>query len=81
MAFDKVQRTETFPRDEHVDIHVREVTLNADAPSSAQVSVVEIREYLKDGGVFGHGIVLPASTTNDLITAIRRVTRTRPGDQ
>lgn len=75
MAFTEVIRTEKFPRNEHVDIHVRTLVLNADAPEADRVSAVEIREYIKEGEVYGHGLVLPAREVKDLIQALGRVSR------
>lgn len=75
MSFQHVLRTEKFPRDEHVEIHVREVVLNADAPSSAHVPVVEIREYLKEPEIYGHGLVIPTTAAKDLVTALQRIAK------
>jgi hypothetical protein len=61
-----------FPRNEHVDIHVREVTLNAEAPSEA-VECIEIREFIKEGEVYGHGLVLPLTSVKDLEVALKQV--------
>jgi hypothetical protein len=73
VAFHQFGETVKFPRNEHVDIHVREVTLNAEAPSGA-VDCIEIREFIKEGEVYGHGIVLPASSVKDLQIALQRLT-------
>lgn len=74
MAFHKVGETVKFPRDEYVDIHVRNVTLNADAPASEQFRAVEIREFLREGEVYGHGLVLPLNAVRDLKVALERLT-------
>jgi hypothetical protein len=73
VSFQQVHRIEKFPRDEHVEIHVRTVTLNADAPPSAHVPVIEIREYLKEPELYGHGIVIPLTAVKDLLVAIKRL--------
>lgn len=73
MAFHKFGETVKFPRNEHVDIHVRQVVLNADAPVDAQFQAVEIREFLKSGEVYGHGIVLPFTSIKDLKVALDQV--------
>lgn len=75
MAFEKVLRTDKFPRDENVEIHVREVVLNADAPQSRHLPVVEVREFLTEPGVYGHGIILPLTAVKDLTVALKRITR------
>lgn len=72
MAFHKYGGSIKFPRNEHVDIHIRAVTLNADVPS-AQVDCIEIREFLKEGEVYGHGLVLPRTSIKDLLVALQRV--------
>ena len=78
MAFHKYGRTYTVPRDRHVAIVVREVTLNADAPESQRVEAVEIREYLKEGEIWGHGITVPAAMSKPLRDAIASATRKKP---
>lgn len=77
MTFANALRTEKFPRDEHVDIHVRQVALNSSAPPSARLPVVEIREFIKESGVYGHGIILPLNSVSDLVTALGRVSKDR----
>jgi hypothetical protein len=72
VTFHRYGASAKFPRNEHVEIHVRKVDLNADAPSQA-VPCVEIREYIKSGEVYGHGIVLPAALIKDLKIALDRV--------
>lgn len=67
MSFSVVGETATFPRDEHVDIRVREITLDD------SVQCVEIREWIKSGEVYGHGIVLPFKSIRDLKIALDRV--------
>lgn len=71
MAFHRFGKTVKFPRNEDVDIHVREVTLNANAEPEKQVDTVEIREFIKDGEVYGHGLVIPAYAIPDLIRALQ----------
>lgn len=73
MPFHKVGRVEKFPRDEHVDIEVREITLNAEAPESAHVSTIEIREFLREPQIYGHGLVLPVTNIPDLKVALERL--------
>lgn len=73
MAFHKYGKTVSFPRDEDVDIHVRQVTLNADDIEERQEHVLEIREWIKSGEVYGHGIVLPRRTSRDLLNALERI--------
>lgn len=72
MAFHQYGETVKFPRNEHVDIHVRAVTLNAEAPTE-QVECIEIREFIKEGEVYGHGLVLPMTAVKDLSLALQRV--------
>jgi hypothetical protein len=64
-----------FPRNENIDIHVREVTLNADAPPGEQVRAVDIREFIKNGELYGHGVMLPMRAVNGLQIALEQVTR------
>lgn len=75
MAFHKYGQTVKFPRNEHVDIHVRQVSLNVEAPEGEQVQAVEIREFIKNGEVYGHGIILPANSIKDLVVALDRVSK------
>ena len=75
MAFHRYGKIVKFPRNEDVDIHVREVTLNADGPEEKQVQSVEIREYIKSGEVYGHGLVLPAHCVRDLRVALDRISQ------
>jgi hypothetical protein len=72
VAFHQFGDTVKFPRNEHVDIHVREVTLNPEVPTK-QVDCIEIREFIKEGEVYGHGIVLPLSSVRDLEVALKRL--------
>lgn len=64
-----------FPRNEHVDIHVRRGILNPDAPESERVEVLDIREFIKSGEIYGHGLVLPLRNKADLVTALDQATR------
>lgn len=73
MAFHRYGKTVKFPRNEDVEIHVRQVTLNADGPEKKQANCVEIREFLKEGEVYGHGIVIPAREVRDLLVALDKV--------
>jgi hypothetical protein len=79
VAFHQFGKTVKFPRNDDVDIHVREVTLNAEAPSG-KVECVEIREFIKEGEVFGHGIVLPLHAIKDLQVALQRLTAVEKKD-
>lgn len=81
MPFHQYGQTVKFPRNEHVEIHVREVTLNADAPESARKSYVEIREFIRNGEVYGHGIVLPVNLVSDLKVALDRVIPKKDSNQ
>ncbi len=74
MAFKTDGKPVKFPRNEHVDIHVTPCTLNSDAAEEKQVQVVEIREFIKNGEVYGHGLVLPLTAIADLQVALTRVT-------
>lgn len=73
MAFHQYGETVKIPRNEHVDIHVRAVTLNADEAETEQVECIEVREFIKDGEVYGHGLVIPCHTVKDLALAFQRV--------
>lgn len=73
MSFHQYGQTISVPRNEHVDIHVRRVTLNANAPVERHVEMVEVREFLKAGEVYGHGIVIPLREVSDLKIALDRV--------
>lgn len=78
MAFHRYGKIVKFPRNDDVDIHVRVVTLNADDQSDKQVEVVEIREFIKTGEVYGHGIVIPCREVADLQIALTRVLEKDP---
>lgn len=67
MPFHQYGKTTKFPRDEHVDIHVRLVDLDADA--EVPFPHVEIREYIRDTEAYGHGLVLPVTAFKDLVAA------------
>lgn len=71
MAFHEYGEHAKFPRDEHVEIHVRKVTLDAEGPKP--VDCVEIREFIKAGEVYGHGLVLPVAQSKDLVAALDRL--------
>ena len=73
MGFVQYGALEKFPRDEHVDIHVREITLGADAPTAQKVEFVEIREFIKSGEVYGHGLLIPKRELRDLKVALERL--------
>lgn len=75
MSFVKVLSEEKFPRSEDVDIHVRRVLLNADGVESRQADCIEIREWIKSGEVYGHGIVIPTREWKELKVAGDRVAR------
>jgi hypothetical protein len=60
-----------FARNEDVDIHVRKVTL--DPEGTKPVECVEIREFLKGGEVYGHGLVIPVSQAKDLNAAFSQL--------
>ena len=66
MAFHQYGKTVKFPRNEHVEIHVRTVTLG-------HHEYVEIREFIKNGEIYGHGVVLPVNQIKDLKVALERV--------
>jgi hypothetical protein len=71
VSFHKYGKTVKFPRNEAVDIHVREVTL--DVESDSPVEAVEIREFIKTGEVYGHGLVIPRDSVKELDVAFRRL--------
>lgn len=71
--FHKYGKTVKFPRNPDVDIHVREVTLNADAPTEQQVEAIEIREWLKGGEVYGHGLVIPRDLSLNVVEALKKI--------
>lgn len=73
MAFHKFGKTEKFPVNDDVDIVVREVTLNADAPESAHVPCIEIREFLREPEIYGHGLVIPRASVACLKVALDRL--------
>lgn len=75
MAFHQYHEGVQFPRNEHVDIVVRPVTLNADAPADA-LEYVEIREFIKASGTWGHGIVVPRNLLPDLKISLERMEET-----
>lgn len=72
MSFHQYGETVVIPRNEHVDLHVREVTLAAETPT-LRVECVEVREYLKEGEVYGNGLVIPTSLVGELKVALDRV--------
>lgn len=76
-------KTVKFPRGEHVEIHVRQVRLavGEDAPEPAREDYVEIREYIKEAEVYGHGIVLPANQIADLKVALDQLVAEPVGAQ
>lgn len=73
MPMHKYGKTVKFPRNEHVDIHVREVFLNPDAPEAKQVQAIEIREWIKSGELYGHGLVIDRKNASDLRVALDRI--------
>lgn len=81
MPFHQYGQTVKFPRNEHVEVHVRVVTLNADAPESERRDYVEIREFIRNGEVYGHGIVLPVNQVADLKIALDRVVPRQDSNQ
>lgn len=72
MASHEFGQTVKFPRNEHIDIHVREVILDAE---DTRFPAVEIREFIKAGEVYGHGIVLPRHSVKDLLVALDQVSQ------
>jgi hypothetical protein len=60
------------PRNEHVDIVVRRVTVNPGIESERQ-EYVEIREFIKSGEVYGHGILIPLNQIWVAMQAIQDV--------
>lgn len=72
MSFHQYGETVVVPRNEHVDLHVRTVTLAAESPT-LQVECVEVREFLKEGEMYGNGIVFPLALAQDLKVALDRV--------
>lgn len=72
MSFHQYGETVVVPRNEHVDLHVRTVTLAAESPT-LQVDCVEVREYLKESELYGNGLVLPINLVPDLKIALDRV--------
>ena len=78
MAFHRYGKTVKFPRNDDVDIHVRQVTLNADDETDKQVEMVEIREFIKAGEVYGHGLVIPCREVADLKIALDRILEKEP---
>lgn len=73
MPFHRYGETVKIPRDENVEIHVRAVTLLADLPEERHVNLVEIREFIKSGEIYGHGIVIPEREIADLKVALDQV--------
>lgn len=61
----RVGRVLKFPRNEHVDILIREIVFAPDTDD--EKPYVEIREYLKGPGIYGHGILLPDLQVPDLV--------------
>lgn len=80
-AFHRYGETLVVPRNEHVDLHVRQVTLNANAPTAKQVEAVEIREFIKAPEVYGHGLVFPGTSLDGVIKALQKVQRHTNGDK
>lgn len=73
MAFHKYGQTVKVKRSADVELHVREVTLNADAPEADQIQHVEIREFLREGEVYGHGLIFPRDTSLGIVEALRKI--------
>lgn len=72
MSFHEYGETVVVPRNEHVDLHVRTVTLAAETPT-LRVDCIEVREFLKETEIYGNGIVVPLSLVPDLRVALDRV--------
>lgn len=68
MTFVTFGQVKKFQRNEHVEIHVRELVLFPDDPDSRPY--VEIREYLLNGEVYGNGIVLPVGLLPTLVRTL-----------
>lgn len=73
MSFHRYGETIKIPRSDHVEIHVRKVVLNPDLPEERQVKMVEIREYIVSGGIYGHGVIIPEREVADLRVALDRL--------
>lgn len=63
----------SIPLNEHVDIHVMRLVINPDAGPSKRLDAVEIRQYIKESEVYGHGIVVPAREVKDLVVALNKI--------
>ena len=66
MSFVAYGRSRQFPRSANVDIVVREIVLNPNVEEQRR-EYVEIREFLKNGEVFGHGVVIPRDHVSTLL--------------
>lgn len=65
------ERIRKFPRNEHVEIHVREVTLLPGTPD--EKNYVDVREFILNGSVYGNGILLPVGLIQLLTPALMDV--------
>jgi hypothetical protein len=79
VTFSTYGETVKIPRNENVEVHVRKVILNPGIPDQA-IEVVEVREYLKSGEIYGNGLVVPVGMIKDLKVALDRVTRAEKVD-
>lgn len=80
-AFHRYGETVVVPRNEHIDLYVRQVTLNAAAPTSKHVHAIEIREFIKAPEVFGHGLVFPEESLDGVIKGLQKLQRLSNGDK
>lgn len=81
MAFHEIGKTVTFPRNEHVNIVVRTVMLNTDAPTEHWLEYLEIREFIRASETFGNGVLIPIGQVDDLLVAIDRVRPVKDSSQ
>lgn len=68
LSFTKFGKTKKIPRSKDVELHVRQVTLLPDSDDSRPY--IEIREYIKTTGIYGHGIVIPLGLVDQVVAAV-----------
>lgn len=58
---------------DNVNLIVREVSITEAGPSPKTIEAVELREYLKNAEVEGHGVYIPKDQVENLIGSLRSV--------
>lgn len=66
-------KSRKIPVNDNVDLLVRRVSITEVGPSPRTIEAIELREYLRNAEVEGHGIFVPLDEVSALMEALGSV--------